>query len=126
MVDGWTGSENQKKSCISKISRILFDIFFLVSRPFRRVFKIHDFFSIFGARPSTTIHNPPSTIHNPPSVPHNKKNLGSKKEITSSKNEIKKLFLVEKIKQKETQMGPIGDHKMIPPRGTKILHVGSG
>ena len=25
---GWTGSENRKNSCILKISRILFDIFF--------------------------------------------------------------------------------------------------
>ena len=35
-----------------------------------------------------------------------KKIWGQKRTITSSKNKIKKLFLGEEIKQKETQMGP--------------------
>ena len=53
---------------------------------------------------------------------------GQKKTITSSKNEIKKLFLGEEIKQKETQMGPHRGSQDDPATGNKTTltkHVSS-
>ena len=48
-----------------------------------------------------------------------KKIWGQKRTITSSKNEIKKLFLGEEIKQKETQMGPHRGSQDDPATGDK-------
>ena len=49
-----------------------------------------------------------------------KNSRGPKRTITSSKNEIKKLFLGEEIKQKETQMGPHRGSQDDPATGEKI------